>query len=96
MLLIQRSTVVVGAQLAGVKEYLPRLELLAERLRIVYKHSTVQDYWGVNIAIKTLYKKLLGPGAKQDTFYEYNGNDWRILNLPTWKENPDSVDLAKR
>ena len=85
-----KDSVYTSYQLAGVKDYLPRLELLAERLRTVYKHSTVQDYWGVNIAIKTMYKKLLGPGAKQDTFYDYSGNDWRILNLPTWKENPDT------
>ena len=85
-----KDSVYTSYQLAGVKDYLPRLELLAERLRTVYKHSTVQDYWGVNIAIKTMYKKLLGPGAKQDTFYDYDGNDWRILNLPTWKENPDT------
>ena len=77
-------------QFAGVKDSLSDIELLAERLRTVYRHSTVQDYYGVNIAIKTMYKKLLGPGAKQDTYYDYDGNDWRILNLPTWKENPDT------
>ncbi len=47
-----KDSVYTSYQLAGVKDYLPRLELLAERLRTVYKHSTVQDYWGVNIAIK--------------------------------------------
>ena len=49
---IKVLAVYTSYQLAGVKDYLPRLELLAERLRTVYRHSTVQDYWGVNIAKK--------------------------------------------
>ena len=62
------DTVPASYQLAGVKDSLPDIEVLQKRLREVYRNNKVQDYYGVNIAIKTMYKKLLGPGSKQETF----------------------------
>jgi len=82
------DTVPASYHLAGVKDSLPDIELLQKRLREVYRNNKVQDYYGVNIDIKTMYKKLLGPGSKQEPFYDYNGNDWRIINLPAWEIDP--------
>ena len=83
------DTVPASYQLAGVKDSLPDIEILQKRLREVYRNNKVQDYYGVNIAIKTMYKKLLGPGSKQEPFYDYDGNDWRIINLPAWEIDPN-------
>ena len=83
------DTVPASYQLAGVKDSLPDIEILQKRLREVYRNNKVQDYYGVNIAIKTIYKKLLGPGSKQEPFYDYDGNDWRIINLPAWEIDPN-------
>ena len=83
------DTVPASYHLAGVKDSLPDIEVLQKRLREVYKSNKVQDYYGVNIDIKTMYKKLLGPGSKQETFYDYDGNDWRIINLPAWEIDPN-------
>ena len=90
------DTVPASHQLAGVKDSLPDIEILQKRLREVYRNNKVQDYYGVNIAIKTMYKKLLGPGSKQEPFYDYDGNDWRIINLPAWEIDPilESVDRS--
>lgn len=82
------DTVPASYHLAGVKDSLPDIEILQKRLREVYRNNKVQDYYGVNIDIKTMYKKLLGPGSKQDPFYNYDGNDWRIINLPAWEIDP--------
>ena len=86
------DTVPASYQLAGVKDSLPDIEILQKRLREVYRSNKVQDYYGVNIAIKTMYKKLLGPGSKQEPFYDYDGNDWRIINLPAWEIDPNPPD----
>jgi organic radical activating enzyme len=83
------DTVVASYHLAGVKECLGEIEELQERLREVYRLNKVQDYYGVNIDIKTMYKKLLGPGSRQEPYYDYDGNDWRIINLPAWKIDPN-------
>ena len=82
------DTVPASYHLAGVKDSLPDIEVLQKRLREVYRLDKVQDYYGVNIDIKTMYKKLLGPGSKQEPFYDYDGNDWRIINLPAWEIDP--------
>jgi MoaA/NifB/PqqE/SkfB family radical SAM enzyme len=82
------DTVPASYHLAGVKDSLPDIEILQKRLREVYRDNKVQDYYGVNIDIKTMYKKLLGPGSKQEPFYNYDGNDWRIINLPAWEIDP--------
>ena len=83
------DTVPASYHLAGVKDSLPDIEILQKRLREVYRLGKVQDYYGVNIDIKTMYKKLLGPGKKQDPFYNYDGNDWRIISLPAWEIDPN-------
>lgn len=87
-----KDNLVMDINIAGIGGRVQELSDVADRLRNIFIDGEMQSIYDVNITIKTMYKKYLGPDAnhnQQETYYEYTPGEINIMQRPGVLPNPN-------
>lgn len=78
----------IDINIAGLSGRIEELGNTVEEIRELFKHCERNNYNNVNICVKTMYKKLLGRGSKQETYWPYTDTEIEIIKRPGIKPMP--------
>jgi len=87
-----KDALVMDINIAGIGGQVEQLTTVADNLRNMFTDSIRQSMYDVNITIKTMYNKYLGPEAnhqQQTTYYDYTPNEIKIMQRPGVLPNPN-------
>lgn len=87
-----KDNLVMDINIAGIGGRVEELSEVADRLRNIFLDSEMQSIYDVNITIKTMYKKYLGPDNnhhQQETYYDYTPAEINIMQRPGVLPNPN-------
>lgn len=78
----------IDINIAGIGSRINELGNDVEEIRELFKECERNNYNNVSICVKTMYKKLLGRGSKQETYWPYTEADLEIIKRPGIKPLP--------
>lgn len=87
-----KDALILDINIAGIGGQVEQLSTVADNLRNMFIDGERQSIYDVNITIKTMYKKYLGPENnhhKQDVYYDYTPQEVNIMQRPGLLPNPN-------
>ena len=87
-----KDNLILDINIAGIGGRVKELSEVADNLRNIFTDGKMQSIYDVNITIKTMYKKYLGPDAnhhQQEAYYEYTPEEITIMQRPGVLPNPN-------
>jgi len=91
---VLKDNLILDINIAGIGGQIEKLSGVADNLRNMFLDGQMQSIYDVNITIKTMYKKYLGPEAnhhQQETFYKYTPEEIKIMQRPGLLPNPNQT-----
>jgi len=87
-----KDSIYCSFHLAGVEGKVHECDRISYLIRDCFKQGSTQDYWNVNINVKTmLVKELNNRNARMgQNFYDYTSDELFIMQKQSWLENPDA------
>ena len=82
---VLKDKLILDINIAGIGGRVEELSTVADNLRNMFLDGQMQSIYDVNITIKTMYKKYLGPEAnhhQQETYYKYTPEEIKIMQRP--------------
>lgn len=89
---ILKDNLILDINIAGIGGQVEQLSTVADNLRNMFVDGVRQSQYDVNITIKTMYNKYLGPDAnhsQQTPYYEYTPEEITIMQRPGVLPNPN-------
>ena len=87
-----KDNLILDINIAGIGGQIEQLGKVADNLRNMFINGDMQNQYDVNITIKTMYNKYLGPDAnhnQQTPYYEYTPEEIKIMQRPGVLPNPN-------
>jgi hypothetical protein len=84
---------ILDINIAGIGGQVEQLSTVADNLRNIFIDGKRQSIYDVNITVKTMYQKYLGPENnhhKQETYYDYTPAEIKIMQRPGLLPNPNA------
>ena len=86
-----KDKLILDINIAGIGGQVEELSKVADNLRNMFTDGEMQSIYDVNITVKTMYNKYLGPDAnhnQQTTYYDYTPAEVKIMQRPGLLPNP--------